>query len=424
MNGIKNKQKRLLFNFLFFGIGFFLLCRAFPVSASAETGTPMYRLYNPNSGEHFYTASAYERDNVIRAGWNDEGIGWYAPLQSGSPVYRLYNPNAGDHHYTLSAGERDFLVQVGWNYEGIGWYSDDNRMVPLYRQYNPNAVAGAHNFTTSIGERDNLVKAGWNDEGIAWYGVLQTSSVRMENDPAYASVEANVTLNGAGTGYHAKLVMGSTTTGSLASFGIQAESSPDYKKAHPNAVNGISFLMENVMYDAEEPGTCGKEYTFMGSPELNHTYKLRLSWTADNRFHCYVDDQEVFTTHATMAPPFIFAVEGSARMSGDYVRADFTGLRAKAGDSNSNFGLQGLWGEADEDYFGIHSSVTDPGIAYDTNDPFYTHGKRSYGATVHIEGTADVPGTDASGKLWNWDTTIQGLGHPISATVNIGQYGQ
>ena len=38
----------------------------------------MYRLYNPNSGEHFYTANAAERDKVKKAGWRDEGIGWNA----------------------------------------------------------------------------------------------------------------------------------------------------------------------------------------------------------------------------------------------------------------------------------------------------------------------------------------------------------
>lgn len=129
----------------------------------------MYRMYNPNSGEHFYTARAYERDSLVDAGWNYEGLGWVAPEKSNTPVYRLYNPNAGDHHYTTSAYERDHLRSVGWNYEGVGWYSDDAKSVAVYRQYNPNARAGAHNFTTSTYERDQLVKAGWHDEGIAWY---------------------------------------------------------------------------------------------------------------------------------------------------------------------------------------------------------------------------------------------------------------
>ena len=71
----------------------------------------------------------------------------------------------------MSAAEKDSLVNAGWNYEGIGWYSDPNKGVPLYRLYNPNAVAGAHHYTTSEKERNSLVQAGWKDEGIAWYGV-------------------------------------------------------------------------------------------------------------------------------------------------------------------------------------------------------------------------------------------------------------
>lgn len=105
---------------------------------------------------------------LIKAGWTSEGIGWNAPL-SGSPVYRLYNPNAGDHHYTQSAGERDALVKLGWKYESVGWNSGGS--VPLYRQYNPNAKTGTHNYTKYRGERDALVKLGWNDEGISWYAV-------------------------------------------------------------------------------------------------------------------------------------------------------------------------------------------------------------------------------------------------------------
>ncbi len=131
----------------------------------------MFRLYNPNSGEHFYTASLAERDNLIRATWNYEGICWTAPSTSDTPVYRLYNPNAGDHHYTTSAAERSHLIQVGWRDEGIGWYSDDEKHVPLYRQYNPNAKSGAHNFTASAGEQKHLVSVGWKAEGIGWYGI-------------------------------------------------------------------------------------------------------------------------------------------------------------------------------------------------------------------------------------------------------------
>lgn len=136
----------------------------------------MHRLYNPNSGEHFYTASAHERDSLRRAGWKYEGVGWTAPASSRTPVYRLYSGT--DHHYTASAAERDMLVRAGWKYEGVGWYSDDAKGVPLYRQFNPNVNPGAprnnsgsHNYTTSRAEHDHLVSAGWRGEGIGWYGM-------------------------------------------------------------------------------------------------------------------------------------------------------------------------------------------------------------------------------------------------------------
>ena len=133
----------------------------------------MHRLYNPNSGEHFYTANTSEKDYLAKIGWKYEGTGWTAPSISNTPVYRLYNKNAGDHHYTMNAAEKDYLVRCGWNYEGIGWYSDDAQGVPLYRQYNPNAKAGSHNYTTNKKENDYLVKIGWRGEGVGWYGLKQ-----------------------------------------------------------------------------------------------------------------------------------------------------------------------------------------------------------------------------------------------------------
>lgn len=160
----------------------------------------MYRLYNPNSGEHFYTSSIVERDNVRDAGWNYEGKGWSAPTSSSTPVYRLYSGT--DHHYTTSAYERDELIKAGWRDEGIGWYSDDAKGVTLYRQFNPNVNpnaetnnSGSHNYTTSRGEHDSLVSIGWNDEGIGWYGVDTSSAdigtvIPVTHDASRASINS------------------------------------------------------------------------------------------------------------------------------------------------------------------------------------------------------------------------------------------
>ena len=156
---------------------------ALPATAlAAEGGVDMYRLHNPNSGEHFYTASEAERDSLDAGGWDYEGVGWVAPTE-GDPVYRLYNPNAGDHHYTTSSAERDNLVAVGWKYEGIGWRSGGS--VSIWREYNPNAVTGTHNYTADKAEHDRLVSLGWKGEGVGWYGVgvAGTEGKKPATDP-------------------------------------------------------------------------------------------------------------------------------------------------------------------------------------------------------------------------------------------------
>ena len=164
------------------------ICSILPTGLEARAtevteSNPMYRLYNPNSGEHFYTANEGEKDYLSGIGWNYEGIGWNAPVSSNSPVYRLYNPYSSDHHYTMDEGERDYLSQTGWNYEGIGWYSDDAKSVPLYRQFNPNEVIGTHNYTTSLEENDWLCTIGWQAEGIGWYGVANNDTSEVVPSP-------------------------------------------------------------------------------------------------------------------------------------------------------------------------------------------------------------------------------------------------
>ena len=167
------------------------------LAAQASTGydsshVNMYRLYNPNSGEHFYTADIEEATSVAVAGWHWEDVGWVAPIVSSHPVYRLYNSNAGDHHYTLNIDERDWLIGLGWNDEGIGWYSDAADQLAVYRQYNPNAIAGSHNFTTNRDEDEHLGAVGWNREGTAWYatsGPVVTISGRWLVTSAWGSLE-------------------------------------------------------------------------------------------------------------------------------------------------------------------------------------------------------------------------------------------
>ena len=143
-------------------------------TAQKEPNCPMYRMYNPNSGEHFYTGSLEEKSNLTAAGWNYEGVAFNAAVSDigHAPVYRVYNPNAGDHHFTASADEKNNLVNAGWKYEGIAWYSGTEESgEPVFRLYNPNAESGAHHYTSSVAEKNHLTSIGWNYEGVAWFGI-------------------------------------------------------------------------------------------------------------------------------------------------------------------------------------------------------------------------------------------------------------
>lgn len=128
----------------------------------------IHRLYNPNSGEHFYTAASRERDYLIEAGWRDEGDAWDMPAQSDYPIYRVYNPNAGDHHYTGDKIEVAALIKAGWKDEGIAFYNTAASKAKVYRLYNPNAIAGAHHFTLSLAEADYIERFGWIPEDNDW----------------------------------------------------------------------------------------------------------------------------------------------------------------------------------------------------------------------------------------------------------------
>lgn len=135
--------------------------------------SPVYRLYNKNTGEHYYTTSAFERSSLINVGWNDEGTGWKVP-NKGTAVYRVYNPNAkgGDHYYTASKFEADSLVKTGWKWDNGGkpvFYSGGK--TPVYVAFNPNATAsGSHNYTSNNFEQQSLLKNGWKYGKVQFYG--------------------------------------------------------------------------------------------------------------------------------------------------------------------------------------------------------------------------------------------------------------
>nr|WP_255658354.1 hypothetical protein [Allobaculum fili] len=144
----------------------------------------IYRIYNPNNGEHPFTADKREYDVLGSIGWNKEGIAWIAPVE-GTEMVRLYNSNSGEHHYTANKKEIEALEKLGWKNEGVKFMSakaDDEHSVVIHRLYNPSAglsaktQAGAHHYTSTDKERDYLIQAGWNWEHLdqdLFYGLTE-----------------------------------------------------------------------------------------------------------------------------------------------------------------------------------------------------------------------------------------------------------
>ncbi len=151
----------------------------------------VYRLYNPNNGEHLFTVDVNELQTLVGLGWRSEGARFTEYGDTDDPdifagtgdleiVYRLYNRGNGDHLYTTSAEEVAALVQLmpnneGWVSEGMAFLAPTSSDVPVYRLFNPNMKAdggaGSHLWTTSVTEKDTLVDLGWSYEDVAWYAI-------------------------------------------------------------------------------------------------------------------------------------------------------------------------------------------------------------------------------------------------------------
>jgi hypothetical protein len=135
---------------------------------------PLFRMWNPTIGDHFYTTSAPERYRAIaRYGYTNEGVAarvYATPHFGTTPLFRLWSPSAGDHFYTTSVEERDrAIARYGYTSEGItAWVYASSHFgtTPLFRLWNP--VIRDHFYTTSAEERDNAItRYGYINEGVA-----------------------------------------------------------------------------------------------------------------------------------------------------------------------------------------------------------------------------------------------------------------
>jgi hypothetical protein len=82
---------------------------------------PICRLYNPNdkNGNHLLTISEPERNWLVEQGWVAEGIEGYIPITN--TMYRLYNEDTSEHFYTENIFEAQAAEAAGWKPDGTVW---------------------------------------------------------------------------------------------------------------------------------------------------------------------------------------------------------------------------------------------------------------------------------------------------------------
>lgn len=128
----------------------------------------VYRMYNPDHEEHFFTASYEEAVVLLGMGWKPEGVAFITPKESEIPVFRMY---ADKHIFITDIQELHSLVEHKWQFEGIAFHASDSLGIKVYRFYNPNN--GDHLYTASEEEKNSLVAAGWSDEDVAFLALRQ-----------------------------------------------------------------------------------------------------------------------------------------------------------------------------------------------------------------------------------------------------------
>ncbi|KAA2211401.1 hypothetical protein [Teichococcus oryzae] len=145
----------------------------------ANGSTPVYRFLNTENGQHFFTASQAEKDQVLASlpSFMLEGVGFQALVNVTAEqpmVYRLLNQNTGVHLYTTSQEE---LAQIQktlghWSLEGGAFKAAgqaEDGLQAVHRFYHTGL--DTHFFTTDEQEVASIQAdlPHYNYEGIAFY---------------------------------------------------------------------------------------------------------------------------------------------------------------------------------------------------------------------------------------------------------------
>ncbi len=139
-----------------------------------DPGLPVaFRLYDPMTGNHVFTASFPEANTFVAQGWEFESIPFAVNPQdpSAQNVYRLYHPTQNGYLLTMSELERNQAIALGYVDQGIAFTALDQPSSlgsePVYRFFSP--ASTGHLYTTSALDQEQLPALGYQFEGVAFY---------------------------------------------------------------------------------------------------------------------------------------------------------------------------------------------------------------------------------------------------------------
>lgn len=196
-----------------------------------------------------------------------------------------------------------------------------------------NKTSGSFEVPTSGKTYYVRVRAFYKKSGNVIYGKWSKVSSKkvkkiatIANQPKNLSViSSKIKLSGSGTGYHAKILMATSTA--AVSFGIQYDTacgSPEYRSK-------AAFLCENISNAAV--GSGGQRYEWFGSGKRKEYYTIMMTLNPDNgQVCCYVDGKKVGTVYNEGLKgdvPVYAGIEALARLNGDKVDAYFKDFSLK-----------------------------------------------------------------------------------------------
>ncbi len=252
------------------------------------------------------------------------------------------------------------------------------------------------NNTTYYIRSRSYYKSGSNTWYSAWSETLNVTTPKIyafEDIDADMVVTSDVALSGTGTGYHAKIVIG--TVQSAVSFGIQYDEGACYPYAGKTMA-----LLENIQsnYNGEQ------QYPRFAELEAGKSYNLILALNMDGYGSAYVDGVlvgEFYNPYVVNSGDMEIWVEGAARFNGDSVDAVFQNMKARVNGSTYE-GINGTIVDDKDRGTGISYYATLEEPLIESEDVADTEDTESYSdkiITIHIEGT--IHGIDR-----DWDASF------------------